>query len=98
MGSRCLRGAPVPDEPESLRQAIMEAVRDNDIVILNAGASAGTEDFTAQVLSEIGTVIVHGVAIKPGKAGYPGHGRRYAGDRIAGLSDLGHAYPASLRP
>ena len=66
-GADAGRGAPVPDEPESLRQAIMEAVRDNDIVILNAGASAGTKDFTAQVLSEIGTVIVHGVAIKPGK-------------------------------
>jgi putative molybdopterin biosynthesis protein len=66
-GADARRGEPVPDQPDSLRQAILTAVQDNDIVVLNAGASAGTKDFTAQVLAEIGEVIVHGVAIKPGK-------------------------------
>jgi putative molybdopterin biosynthesis protein len=66
-GAMARRGTPVPDDPEQLRAAILEAVADNDIVVLNAGASAGTRDYTSQVLSEIGRVIVHGVAIKPGK-------------------------------
>ena len=37
------------------------------MVIINAGSSAGTEDYTVHVLRELGEVIVHGVAIKPGK-------------------------------
>ncbi len=37
------------------------------MVIVNAGSSAGTEDYTVHVLRELGEVIVHGVAVKPGK-------------------------------
>ena len=40
---------------------------DNDMVIVNAGSSAGTEDYTVHVLRKLGTVLIHGVAIKPGK-------------------------------
>ncbi len=62
------RGAePVSDDKEQLKGAIREAAAENDIVIINAGASAGTKDFTSTVLAELGTVVVHGVAIKPGK-------------------------------
>ena len=39
---------------------------DNDMVIVNAGSSAGTEDYTVHVLRKLGTVLIHGVAIKPG--------------------------------
>ncbi len=66
-GAVASRGTPVPDDPRLLKDAILQAVADNDIVILNAGASAGTRDYTSQVLAEVGEVIVHGVAIKPGK-------------------------------
>ncbi|KGO34533.1 MAG: molybdopterin biosynthesis protein [Desulfoprunum sp.] len=66
-GAVATRGTPVPDDPVRLREAILAAVAGNDIVILNAGASAGTRDYTSQVLAEVGKVIVHGVAIKPGK-------------------------------
>ena len=38
-----------------------------DMVIVNAGSSAGTEEFTVHVVRELGEVLVHGVAIKPGK-------------------------------
>jgi putative molybdopterin biosynthesis protein len=66
-GADACRSIPVNDDPEGLRQKILAAVRENDIVLLNAGASAGTKDFTAKVLTDLGEVIVHGVAIKPGK-------------------------------
>jgi len=62
------KGAPpVSDDKEKLRATISAAVKTNDIVIINAGASAGTRDYTSTVLAELGEVIVHGVAIKPGK-------------------------------
>ena len=66
-GAIASRGLPVVDDPESLKLALLEAAATNDIVVLNAGASAGTHDFSAKVLAEVGEVIVHGVAIKPGK-------------------------------
>lgn len=66
-GAQAKTSLPVKDDPESLKQAISTAVADYDLVILNAGASAGTKDFTSSVLAELGEVVVHGVAIKPGK-------------------------------
>ncbi|MBI5556426.1 MAG: molybdopterin biosynthesis protein [Deltaproteobacteria bacterium] len=66
-GADAHRANPVADDPQSLRQVILAATRENDIVILNAGASAGTKDFTAMVLADLGRIMVHGVAIKPGK-------------------------------
>lgn len=66
-GALASRSLPVVDNPELLKKALLEAAATNDIVVLNAGASAGTHDFSAKVLDEVGEVIVHGVAIKPGK-------------------------------
>jgi len=66
-GAFATRGLPVIDDQDKLKLAIRTAAKENDIVILNAGASAGTRDYSAKVLAEVGKVIVHGVAIKPGK-------------------------------
>lgn len=66
-GADASRSLPVIDDPVLLKEALLEAAEKNDLVILNAGASAGTKDFSAKVLAEIGEVVVHGVAIKPGK-------------------------------
>jgi len=66
-GAEASGSAPVIDDPEHLRKAIKKGVQENDIVVINAGASAGTRDYTSNVLAEIGEVIIHGVAIKPGK-------------------------------
>ncbi|GGE24044.1 LysR family transcriptional regulator [Marinithermofilum abyssi] len=57
----------VPDEPASLAKAVRQAAQTHDIVIINAGSSAGSKDFTPRVLKELGTVLVHGVAARPGK-------------------------------
>lgn len=66
-GAEATGGTPVSDDKEKLRKAISQAAQNNDIVIINAGASAGTRDYTSTVLAELGEVVVHGVAIKPGK-------------------------------
>ncbi|MBR5430400.1 MAG: molybdopterin biosynthesis protein [Firmicutes bacterium] len=57
----------LPDDYGLLRDTVARAVDENDMVIVNAGSSAGTEDFTVHVLRELGQVLIHGVAIKPGK-------------------------------
>lgn len=61
------RFAPIADDYDKLKAAIDKAVDSFDMVIVNAGSSAGTEDFTVHILRELGQVLVHGVAIKPGK-------------------------------
>ena len=61
------RFAPIADDYEKLKNSIAEAAKTYDMVIVNAGSSAGTEDFTVHILRELGEVYIHGVAIKPGK-------------------------------
>jgi putative molybdopterin biosynthesis protein len=61
------RHAIVRDDRQSLKEAVRQAAASYDLVVINAGASAGTEDHTLGVLAELGEVVVHGVNIKPGK-------------------------------
>lgn len=66
-GGEPIRFRIVPDKPEELKKAILKAHSMGDLVVVNAGASAGSEDFTAQTIRELGELILHGVNIKPGK-------------------------------
>lgn len=63
------RIAPVaPDDFARILDAVTKAVEgDNHIVIISAGSSAGSEDYTAAVIRELGEVLVHGVTMMPGK-------------------------------
>lgn len=57
----------VKDEPEKIKEALLNAVETSDIVVINAGSSAGSKDYTVHILEELGTVFTHGVATRPGK-------------------------------
>jgi len=57
---------PVPDDYPTIRSKVQVALADYDLVIINAGSSAGSEDYTAAVVEELGRLMVHGVAIRPG--------------------------------
>ena len=57
----------VHDDYEKIKKAVKLAVNENDIVLINAGSSAGREDFTKDVIGELGEVFIHGISIKPGK-------------------------------
>lgn len=56
----------VPDDFERLLDAVKEAVARHDVVLVNAGSSAGSEDYTARVIESLGELVVHGTAIRPG--------------------------------
>lgn len=66
-GGQAVRYQVVPDDLELLVQALGKALEEADLVVINAGSSAGREDFTAEAIARVGEVLVHGVAIKPGK-------------------------------
>jgi molybdopterin molybdotransferase/putative molybdopterin biosynthesis protein len=55
-----------PDDYEQLRMRIQEAADTHDMVLVNAGSSAGAEDFTSRLVEELGELLVHGVAVRPG--------------------------------
>ncbi len=58
----------LPDEYDSFKSALSEAVDSPaDVILIIAGSSAGSEDYTAAVIEELGEVLAHGVAMMPGK-------------------------------
>jgi putative molybdopterin biosynthesis protein len=56
-----------PDDPAALKEVLRRAVAAGDVVLINAGSSAGSEDYTYQAVATLGEVLVHGVAMMPGK-------------------------------
>lgn len=56
----------VPDEPEALAAAVQEAAQKADLILLNAGSSAGRGDFTARLVEQAGQLLVHGINVRPG--------------------------------
>jgi putative molybdopterin biosynthesis protein len=65
-GGEPTRLPPTPDERSLLRERVACALEEHELVVVNAGSSAGSEDFTAAVVGELGELLVHGVAIRPG--------------------------------
>jgi putative molybdopterin biosynthesis protein len=57
----------VKDDFDEIKQAVEDAVKKHDVVIVNAGSSAGRDDYTVHVISSLGKVFIHGLSIKPGK-------------------------------
>lgn len=79
---------PVPDDLDLLSQAVNNALEQAHIVIIGAGSSAGTKDFTRTVMERAGQVLVHGIAAMPGKPSLLGEAR---GRLLAGAP----GYPVS---
>ncbi len=65
-GGIAIRHRVVPDDFSLIKEAVRSSLKECDIVITNAGSSAGSEDYTAGVISELGQLLAHGAAIRPG--------------------------------
>jgi putative molybdopterin biosynthesis protein len=66
MGGEPRRFPITKDDFDLICQRVEEAARDYDLILLNAGSSAGADDFSAKVVEKLGTLLVHGVAVRPG--------------------------------
>ncbi|MFH1484943.1 MAG: molybdopterin biosynthesis protein [Chloroflexota bacterium] len=55
-----------PDDFDEISAAVLTASEDSDIVVVNAGSSAGSRDYTADIVERLGELLVHGIAIRPG--------------------------------
>jgi putative molybdopterin biosynthesis protein len=57
----------VPDDLERLRIAIREVWDSQpDLILVLSGSSSGSKDFTSSLIREMGNLLVHGVAVRPG--------------------------------
>lgn len=54
------------DNFDAICSRVEEAAREHDLILINAGSSAGAEDFSVGVIEKLGKVLVHGVAVRPG--------------------------------
>jgi len=66
MGGEPTRFPITKDDFDLICERVREAAQDHDLILLNAGSSAGAEDFSAGVVEKLGTLLVHGVAVRPG--------------------------------
>jgi len=66
LGCETLMLAIEPDDQARIAEAIREAVTRCDLLIVIAGSSAGRDDYTAQLVDQLGLLAVHGVAVRPG--------------------------------
>lgn len=57
----------VPDDPEALKKALSCALQKADMVLLSGGSSVGEKDAAEKVVSDMGELLFHGLALKPGK-------------------------------
>ncbi|MCB0185189.1 MAG: molybdopterin biosynthesis protein, partial [Caldilineaceae bacterium] len=56
----------VADDYAAIRDSVAAALTDHDLVAINAGSSAGSEDYTSKIVAELGELCVHGIAMRPG--------------------------------
>ena len=75
----------VIDDEALLREKVEKAVAECDAVLLSGGSSVGVKDAACRIIESMGSVLLHGIAIKPGKptilgkagckplVGLPGH-------------------------
>jgi molybdopterin molybdotransferase len=57
----------IKDNQSAIRAALESALPDCDLLLLSGGTSVGVKDAMPAVIAELGELLVHGVAAKPGK-------------------------------
>ena len=66
-GARGISKGIVKDDYDMLKNKILNSLEDCDVLICSGGTSAGVGDVLKHVLDELGTVIIHGITVQPGK-------------------------------
>ncbi len=84
-GAECINYGICIDDEKELTETVKKAVRECDAVLISGGSSVGVKDATARIIESMGTLLLHGIAMKPGKptilgkcgnkplVGLPGH-------------------------
>lgn len=54
------------DDKSTIKQNLIEAVKDSQVLIFTGGTSVGTKDYLPEIINELGTILIHGIAMRPG--------------------------------
>jgi len=66
-GGNPIRRPIVNDDPLEIRKVLVSIEQEADLILIIAGSSAGSEDYTRSIIEESGEVMVHGISMMPGK-------------------------------
>lgn len=67
-GARFSRYETRTDDVQLIKDAAREAIDgDAEMVLILGGSSAGSEDYAKRVIQDLGTILLHGVTMMPGK-------------------------------
>jgi putative molybdopterin biosynthesis protein len=66
-GGDPIRHPIVEDNPEKIREALLSNYNAADLILVIAGSSAGSEDYTHSIIEKSGEVLGHGISMMPGK-------------------------------
>lgn len=67
MGGEAIELGIIPDDADALKAELKNALHSADLVLLSGGSSVGAKDQSAEILSQMGELLFHGLALKPGK-------------------------------
>lgn len=95
-GGNPVRFPIVRDNFDRICEAVARAADECDLVLINAGSSAGSEDFSAQVVETLGELMVHGVAVRPGHPVILGMIEREQGRKVPVIGVPGYPVSAAL--
>ena len=57
----------IVDDEDLLRETVTRAVQECDAVLLSGGSSVGVKDASCRIIESLGELLLHGIALKPGK-------------------------------
>ncbi len=84
------------DDFELIKSRVQTAIDTSDLIVLNAGSSAGSEDFSAKIVETLGSLLVHGIAVRPGHPVILGMLNRSDGSKIPIVGVPGYPVSAVL--
>ncbi|MFW9989868.1 MAG: gephyrin-like molybdotransferase Glp [Candidatus Odinarchaeota archaeon] len=65
-GGNVIRAETVKDDKKAIKAKLIESVEDSQIIIFTGGTSVGTKDYLPEIIHETGTILTHGIAMRPG--------------------------------
>lgn len=65
-GGIVIRSESVKDDKNAIKNRLHEAAEDSQMIIFTGGTSVGTKDYLPEIINESGSVLVHGIAMRPG--------------------------------
>ena len=65
-GGTVIRAETVKDNKIVIKKKLLEAAGDSDIIVFTGGTSVGTKDYLPEIVKELGDIITHGIAQRPG--------------------------------